>query len=177
MPTAIDEQTELTALERIFRDNHGKIFATAYRITGNAADAEDVMQGVFLHLLRRPADAPPLEKLDGYLRRSAVNGALDILRSRRSVGLEDLPPNALRDPHPDPATTLEAAEIRAALRGAVAGLSPRSAEVFALRYFEGYRNLEIARMLGISQTLVAFLLYRTRSRLEKQLRSSLGGSP
>ena len=39
--------------ERVFRAHHGLVFRTAYRITGNAADAEDVSQTVFLRLFRR----------------------------------------------------------------------------------------------------------------------------
>jgi DNA-directed RNA polymerase specialized sigma24 family protein len=40
-------------LDRTFRAYHGIVFRTAYRITGNVADAEDVLQSVFLRLLRR----------------------------------------------------------------------------------------------------------------------------
>ena len=55
------------------------------------------------------------------------------------------------------------------LRLAIARLSPRSAEIFALRYFEGLPNREIASLMGISQGLVAVLLHRTRARLRKEL--------
>ena len=60
-------------LERDFRAHHGLVFATAYRITGNAGDAEDVLQTVFLRLLRRDRNADPLEKPESYLRRAAIN--------------------------------------------------------------------------------------------------------
>jgi RNA polymerase sigma factor (sigma-70 family) len=69
-------------LEALFRDHHERVFHAAYRITGDAGDAEDVLQSVFLRLLRRApevvgATAGP------YLHRAAVNAALDLLRGRR----------------------------------------------------------------------------------------------
>lgn len=65
-------------------------------------------------------------------------------------------------------------EIRDSLRRALATLSPRPAEVFALRYFEGYKNQEIAQMLGMSQVQVAVLLFRTRKQLQKEIKSQSG---
>src|ERR1700730_9794559 len=57
-------------LERAFRDHHRLVFRTAYRITGNPGDAEDVLQTVFLRLLRRGRNADALENTEGYLRRA-----------------------------------------------------------------------------------------------------------
>ena len=61
--SAVDEHevvTQPTEFSRIFEAHHGMIFRTAYRITGNAADAEDVLQTIFLRLLRQPAGATAL---------------------------------------------------------------------------------------------------------------------
>ena len=55
---------------------------------------------------------------------------------------------------------------------ALSRLNPRAAEVFALRYFEGLDNREIARILGTSWSSVAVTLHRTRVRLRKEI---LGG--
>jgi RNA polymerase sigma-70 factor, ECF subfamily len=66
-------------------------------------------------------------------------------------------------------------EIRECLRRAFARLSPRSAEMFALRYFEDFTNQQIARALNVSQVLVAVTLHRTRQQLQKEIRSYLGG--
>ncbi|HEV2398314.1 MAG TPA: sigma-70 family RNA polymerase sigma factor [Candidatus Sulfotelmatobacter sp.] len=157
-------------LERSFRSHHGLVFRTAYRITGNAADAEDVLQTVFLRLLHRSGDEP-LQSEESYLRRAAINAALDVLRSRqsdRTVELEDLPSGHAHD---------HTAELRRALAQALGKLEARSAEVFTLRFLEGFTNPEIARMLGISQVLVAVIVHRTRRRLRKELGASLGDRP
>jgi RNA polymerase sigma-70 factor (ECF subfamily) len=155
-------------IERMFEECHGLVFKTAYRITGNAADAEDVLQAVFLRLLRRDRSAEPLDNPESYLRRAAINAALDTIRARqeqRSVPLDESPPSAIADER----------EMRDCLRTALARLDPRSAEMFALRFFEGHTNPEIARMLGISQVYVGVALHRTRKQLQKEIKSYLGG--
>ena len=144
------------------------VFRTAYRITGNAADAEDVLQTVFLRLLRRTGACDAVEKEQSYLRRASINASLDVIRSRQSnptVELVEVPSHR-RDG--------EITELRQALGRALSKLQPRAAEIFTLRFIEGMSNLEIARMLGISQVLVAVTVYRTRQQLRKQLAKYLG---
>jgi RNA polymerase sigma-70 factor (ECF subfamily) len=155
-------------LDRSFRAHHGMVFRTAYRITGNAADAEDVLQTVFLRLLRREPHADALENEESYLRRAAINAALDVMRSRQTDRTEELP-----DLPAAPARN-DTGELRQALGRALAQLKPRWAEIFALRFLDGLSNAQIARMLGISQVLVAVIVHRTRQQLRKELASYLG---
>ena len=155
-------------LERAFRAQHRLVFRAAYRVTGNAADAEDVLQTVFLRLLRRDHHSDPLENPESYLRRAAVNAALDVIRSRQTnatIPLSDETPARMQ---PD------ASSLRQTLARAIAQLKPRPAEIFTLRFIEGLSNREIAEMLGISQVLVAVIVHRTRQQLRKQLRPYLG---
>ena len=154
--------------ERVFRAHHGLVFRTAYRITGNAADSEDVSQTVFLRLFRRGTGADALENEESYLRRAAINAALDVIRSRqadRTVELPDLPAEPGHD---------DSRELRQALGRALAQLKPQSAEIFALRFLAGFSNPQIARMLGISQVLVAVMVHRARQQLRKELGAYLG---
>ena len=67
-----------------------------------------------------------------------------------------------------------AREIHDQIRLGLGQLSPKAAEIFALRYFEGYGNHEIARMLGTSRSTVNVVLHRTRQRLKEQIRSYVG---
>jgi RNA polymerase sigma factor (sigma-70 family) len=62
------------------------------------------------------------------------------------------------------------------LRKALQTLSERSAEIFALRYFEDFSNQQIASALDISQVFVAVSLHRTRRQLQKEIRACMGGS-
>jgi RNA polymerase sigma-70 factor (ECF subfamily) len=129
------------------------VFRTAYRITGNAADAEDVLQTVFLRLLRRDRSAAVLENQESYLRRAAVNVAIDVVRSGAGkVPIDSAPPGS--------SAPTDRRELRDCLRRALASLNGREAEIFALRFFEDQSNPEIARALGISQVHVAFRYFR-----------------
>jgi RNA polymerase sigma-70 factor (ECF subfamily) len=163
------------SLGKIFREHHERVFRAAYRITGNAADAEDVTQVVFLRLVRREGSA--LSHTPGsYLHRAAINAALDVVRARRASrtdGLDGVDP--VEDPRSGPERRRGDGEIRAALRLAMARLSPRAAEVFALRYLEGYDNHEIARMLGIPRMTVGVVLHRARARLRQDMDAFAGG--
>jgi RNA polymerase sigma-70 factor (ECF subfamily) len=123
-----------------------------------------------VRLIRRGNTAEPLDNQESYLRRAAINVAIDVVRNRQdaqSVPLDEAPSL--------PSPQMQAGpELRDSLRRALATLSPRPAEVFALRYFEGYKNQEIAKMLGISQAQVAILLFRTRKQLQKEINSQSG---
>ncbi|MEO8096223.1 MAG: sigma-70 family RNA polymerase sigma factor, partial [Acidobacteriota bacterium] len=96
-------------------------------------------------------------------RRSAVNAALDIVRARREAPGVDL--ERMASPGPDP----ELGDLQKHLRLALGTLPVRSAEVFILRHFEGHKNPEIAKILGISQLVVAVTLHRARKALQKEL--------
>ena len=166
IPTSVGEPEDL---DQLFRAHHGLVFRTAYRITGNAGDAEDVLQTVFLRLAGRDPSAPPLENPEHYLRRAAVNTALDVVRSRHAEDTTPVSDLALQNP-----TSVDRSELRECLRRALAHLSPDAAEVFALRFLEGHSNREIAGMLGVSPVWVAVTVYRARLRLQQEIRSYQG---
>ena len=143
------------------------IYRTAYSVTGSRADAEDVLQVVFLRLLRRGL-APDLEKNPkGYLYRAAINLALDTMRSRKRRRTESLDrvPAALHVV----AQSLEDDDRRQRLRDAVAQLRPRAVEILILRYVHEYTDADIARMLGTSRGTIAVSLFRARAKLRKLL--------
>jgi RNA polymerase sigma-70 factor (ECF subfamily) len=147
------------------------VFRTAYRITGNAADAEDVLQTIFLRMLRQPTTGSVLAQEESYLRRAAVNASLDVIRQRQAS--RSLPLNeALGQTEPAKVDS----GLKECLRRALGTLSERSAEIFALRYFEDLSNQQIAAALDISQVLVAVSLHRTRRQLQKEIRTCMGGS-
>jgi RNA polymerase sigma-70 factor (ECF subfamily) len=164
-------------IERIFRDHHGLVYRAAYRVTGNASDAEDVLQTVFLRLLRRDASAEAVGNIPSYLHRAAVNSALDLMRARqtaRNVPLDDVAPSLMENASLAPDRAHSSAEAREWLRGAVARLSPAAAEIFSLRFFEGKDNNEIAEIVGTTPGTVAVTLSRTRDRIEKEFRAYQG---
>jgi len=92
----------------------------------------------------------------------------------RKVDLDEVGDTLVDHQEPGPERTQGSREIKSRLRAAMAQLSPRQAEIFTLRYLEGLGNLEIAKMLGASQTSIAVLLHRARHRLQKELGSLEG---
>jgi RNA polymerase sigma-70 factor, ECF subfamily len=153
-------------LDDLYCQYHRTVFAAAYRVTGNAADAEDVLHTVFVRLLR---GNPSLDNPEGYLRRAAVNAAVDLVRARRTVGgVEfDRMPSSTRGA----AEQMEDGDLRRHLRAALATLPEKTAAVFALRYFEDRKNAEIADLLGMTQVGVAVTLHRAKRKLQEELRS------
>jgi RNA polymerase sigma-70 factor (ECF subfamily) len=155
------------ALDVMYKEHHAMVFRTAYRITGNAADAEDVLQTVFLRMVRRETSADAIEYPENYLRRAAVHAALDLVRAKRSGAEVDLDRLAA-----GPGSRPDDGDLRELLRSALAELPARSAEIFTLRFFEGLTNPEIGSALGISSITVAVTLHRTRRILQKKLRAN-----
>jgi RNA polymerase sigma-70 factor (ECF subfamily) len=160
-------------LDELFREHYDLVYRTAYRVTGRAADAEDVLQTVFLRLAQHGGAIDLSPNSAAYLRRAAVNAALDVVRARsrtRAVALEDVSLAGSGDPEALAARR----EVHDFIRRAVARLKPKAAELFVLKYFEGYGNDEIADAMGMSKMVVAVLLHRARSRVRKDLGEYLG---
>ena len=165
-------------LEKIFRENHAMVFRAAYRITANPNDAEDVLQTVFLRMLKRGSAAEPVENMASFLHRAAVNAALDLVCAKqnvRNIPLDELEPVLAEPASRSPERAHHSNEIRDWLRGALARLNPRIAQMFALRFFEGKDNPEIARLLNTTTGTVAVTLSRTRDRLQKEYQAYMGG--
>ena len=137
-------------------------------MTGSRVDAEDVLQVVFLRLLRRGLPSDLEQNPAGYLYRAAVNVSLDTVRSRNrrktTSGVErvlvPVQPTVEKGPDDD---------ARRRLREAVARLKPRAVEILVLRYVHDKTDAEIAKMLGTSRGVIAVTLFRARARLKKLL--------
>jgi len=177
VPETFSGSAELDELGALFRDHYKVIYRVAYRLTGSQSDAEDVLQTIFLRLTPDQARRGLSPNPQGYLYRAAVNASVDLLRSRaraNSVSLDVLDfDQSAKQSVASPADNFADLELRELIREAVAKLEGRSATAFALRYFEGYDNGQIAEMLGTSQLVVAVTLHRARTRLRKEIGSYL----
>lgn len=156
----------MTDWQVVVREHGPMAFETAWRVLGNASDAEDAVQEAFADALRLHREAP-VRNWGALLRHLASCRALDLLRKRRpntagATLMADAPaPHACR---PDAAAV--ATESAALLRDALAQLPTREAEVFSLRYFGDLSNPEIAEALGISTGAAAVALHKARARLQ-----------
>jgi RNA polymerase sigma-70 factor (ECF subfamily) len=152
--------------EEIFRQHYLLVYRTAYSVTGSPQDAEDVLQNVFLWLLRNGIPSG-LKDSKAYLYRAAVNASLNVVRARRTETLdEDTVPAAIQ------VESAGVTDVQRRLVDAVAQLSPRVVEMLILRYEHEYSDAEIAKLLGTSRGVVAVTLHRARARLKQLLRAS-----
>jgi RNA polymerase sigma-70 factor, ECF subfamily len=176
-PTALRQLSaaDSNSLEGLFERHHDRVFRTAHRVTGSAADAEDVLQTVFLRVARGQESAAAAENPQAYFARAAINASLDLLRSRKrskAIAIDDVENRAsvaaFVSKH-DPAKGQEDRELRELLSEALSKLGPTAGQMFALRYFEGFGNGEIANIMNTSALVVGVTLHRARARLRKEI--------
>lgn len=173
MSVATDETLKTrplpTEFEVLFRDHYEFVHRTAYRVTGNFADAEDVIQTLFLRLCRR--ELPPEISVNprGYLYRGAVNIALDVIRTRRRHPTENNDQTLVNTAASAPMSRGEE-QLHDRLCLALADLKPAAAEILILRHVHGYTDFEIAELLGLSRSAVAVSLFRSRLKLRRAIK-------
>ena len=151
-------------LEAVFREYAPMIYRTARMVTGSPEVAEDVVQTIFLRLLRGEFTSKLQGNPRGYLHQAAVNLSLDVLRRRRRrTFIHDV--DTLVAPDPGSGDRLAHQQLDAAL----AELEPDAVHILTLRYVHGYKLTEIARLLGTSRGAIALRFFRVRQRLKKLL--------
>jgi RNA polymerase sigma-70 factor (ECF subfamily) len=161
LPILMTVTTPLAGLAELYERHYEAVFRAALRVTGNPADAEDVLQTVFLRALAQGEDARSVTLPGAYFRRAAVNAAVDVLRRRQSQA---------ESPYEDRAHAVEPSPLlKERLRRAIATLDGDDATLFLLRHVEGLSNDELAGMFGIEKNNVAVKLHRIRQRLQTEL--------
>jgi RNA polymerase sigma-70 factor (ECF subfamily) len=160
---------EAGAAEALVRAHLRRIVGLARRLLGDAAEAEDVAQDVFVQLWRiapkwRGQDA----KISTWLHRVALNACYDRLRRRgRWVG-EEAALNAA-DPAPHPAQSVQQAQVARAVNDALLALPERQRAAIALCHYEEMSNGEAAAILQVSVDALESLLARGRRNLKLAL--------
>jgi RNA polymerase sigma-70 factor (ECF subfamily) len=148
----------------LFDEHHAALFRFAYRLTGSAADAEDIVQTCFLELLRPecsydPKRAPVRTWLFGVVRNQSLK------RFRQKP-----PPDIFDDAHaPSPEQQVLRAEIEVVVRRAIWTLPEIQREVLILAHYEQMPLSEIASILDVEVGAVKSRLQRARAGLKETL--------
>lgn len=161
---------DVRAFEELLRRYQDQIYRLAWRMLGNAAEAEDLVQEVFLAAWRGMASLQAEAAFAGWLYRLAVNRCLNALRGRRSVA--ELDPLVLRSTRSDEQPE-QAAEVDAqisALNAALRRLTPPQRACWLLREVHGCSYEEIAEILDTSATAVRGRIARARAILAEVMR-------
>lgn len=158
------------AFDRLSRRHLDRAYGVALRMTGSRADAEDVVQDVFLRLWLRPRSWQPGQaQFSTWLYRVLVNRCLDLKRRPRGTDLDAV--EEPQDPNANAEDELVAAERGRALDAAVARLPERQRAAIVLTYTAGLRNAEAASAMDISVKAFEALLVRAK----RELRDDLAG--
>jgi RNA polymerase sigma-70 factor (ECF subfamily) len=179
---------DTTALEGLMEQFAPRVYRLAYGITHNAADAEEVVQDVFLSLFRKIDGFEGRAALSTWIYRITVNTALIKRRGKRvelEVFLEDHLPTFREDGHREgdrawlladwsesPEEELLSKETRVAVRRMIASLPDSYRVVLLLRDLEELCNEETAEILGDSVPSVKSRLHRARMALREQITRS-----
>ena len=151
------------AFAALFEETRNLVFRTAYLVLGNALDAEDILQEVFIQVYRCMGSYDPGRgAFSTWLYRITVNRCLN-LRRRRSfltLALEELPESAWREA----AISESQPAVLEAVQHALMQLSMKLRVVIVLRFFWDLPNSEIAEILNLP-------LGTVKSRLNLALRS------
>src|SRR5688500_12501825 len=153
----------LAGFAGLYERHYETVFRTALRVTGRPADAEDVLQTVFVRLLSGTEHDEAARRPAAYFRRAVVNAAVDLLR-RRAVRAE----TAYDDTAPHAAVE-SGLLLKEQLRRAIATLDSEDATLFVLRFVEGLSNQELADVFQLEKNNVAVRLHRIRLRLQAEM--------
>jgi RNA polymerase sigma-70 factor, ECF subfamily len=152
------------AFLRLFDEHHRPLFRFAWRLTGSAADAEDIVQECFLTLLRPDCGFDPKRNaIRTYLFGAVRNQALKRLR-RREQG--EIP---YRTEHRTPESEVLRKEMAETVAGAITALPEMQREVLLLAHYEQLSLAEIAEITGAEITAVKSRLQRARATLRETL--------
>ncbi len=167
------------AFEAVIRETSRKIYAVAFGILQDAAEAEDVTQETFLKAHRHRWRLRDPEKFPAWLFAVARHRSLDTLRRRRSRPLHA--PHQDEETRPDdaaqsPDSSLEDAERHDDIHRALASLPEHHRTALTLRYLEGVDPSSIEQTMGITNGALRGILGRALAAMRKSLHPSPSNS-
>jgi RNA polymerase sigma-70 factor (ECF subfamily) len=167
------------AFQELVERNHARVIGLIYRFIGDATDAEDLGQEVFLRIYRARQAYKPTAKFSTWMFRITANVSLNALRSRASrrddVSIDQMAdssdgPRAMPDPDTHtPDHRLHQEELHARVREAIGTLPAKQQIAVVLNKYEGMSYADVARTIGCSTMAVKSLLARARDNLKDRL--------
>lgn len=154
-PDRVTRPADFTAF---FADEHAKVFKALYFVTGNRADAAELMQDAFLKLWERWDTIDRIDDPTAYLFRVALNGSRMRARSARRATRRMVALTPSHDP-------FDEIDIREDVRQLLLGLAPRQRAALILLDLYGYGSEEAARIMGIRPSTVRALATQGRTVL------------
>jgi len=156
---------DLAAFELLMRRHERLVLATALRLVGNMADAQDVSQEVFLRLYRNLGKVEASGNLAGWLYRVTVNACHDLHRRKPASDPMEYAAGVAAA-GPDPQQSASEAERRRVLEMSLRMLSEKERSALVLRDLQGLSTEEVARVLGSSEATVRSQISKARVKVK-----------
>ena len=159
------------ALRRIFDRHYPLLLGDVYRIVPDEDSCQDIAQEVFVELWRKRSELDIHTSLRAYLRRAAVNRALNFIKTNRRFVYDesDIPDDTADFSARDISRKKEQETLEAALHTAIEALPEKCRVVFSLSRFEHKSHREIADQLGISVKTIENQITKAMKMLREAL--------
>src|SRR5438874_560940 len=160
------------AFEQLVRRKTSKVYALCYRVIGNAEDAKDISQLVFIKLWENLEKYDPAYAFDTWLYRMVTNVAIDFMRNKQSR--ENAVNSNLRlvktASDAEQSVVVQHKEIENVFNEVSSVLSPKQKTIFVMREMDDLPSSEIARILGCRESTVRNHLFNARKLMQQQLK-------
>lgn len=159
------------AFETLVRRKTSKVYALCYRVIGNAEDAKDISQLVFLKLWENLEKYDPAYAFDTWLYRMVTNVAIDFMRNKQSrdnavnsnLRLVKTAADAEQN------VIVQRKEVESVFNDIADVLSPKQKTIFVMNQMEDLASSEIAKILGCRESTVRNHLFNARKLMQEQL--------
>jgi len=159
------------AFEQLVRRKTSKVYALCYRIIGNAEDAKDISQLVFIKLWENLEKYDPAYAFDTWLYRMVTNVAIDFMRNKQSR--DNAVNSTLRlvktEAAAEQAVVVQRKEIENVFNEISSVLSPKQKTIFVMNQMDDMPSSEIAKILGCRESTVRNHLFNARKLMQTQL--------
>ncbi|OYT17039.1 MAG: RNA polymerase [Bacteroidetes bacterium 4572_77] len=154
---------------QIYKLYYKAMFNSSIRITGNQADAEDIMQDSFLHAFKKLDQYKEDGSFGGWLKRIVINNSLDFVRQQKPSS--DLTDNLeIVDKEEDAGFEEREYQLKD-IKTALDQLKEEYRIIISLYLFEGYDHEEISEILHISYNLSRTRYSRAKKKLQEKIQS------
>ena len=166
---------DMLAFDRVYELYSHKLFSFVFKILKNEAEADDIVQEVFVKIWESRHKLEDYKLLNSYIFTIAYNNSIDLIRKRISniKYLEHLKNSAVIDFTPTFISQIEFNELNIKAEELVANLPERQKQVYLLHREEGLTYHEIAEQLGISKNTVENHMVKALKYLRRNMDNSL----
>lgn len=170
---ATGEATDMPSWSELVAQHGDHVYRLAYRLCGNAHDAEDITQEAFIRVFRSLDRYKP-GTFEGWMHRIVTNLFLDSARRRGRIRFEALPEDAERVPGRErsPEQVISEETFDPVLQTALANLSPEFRAAVVLSDIEDLSYEEVGRILGVKMGTVRSRIHRGRAALRAELEAA-----